>query len=247
MPEVDRVGAGDPRAVEGVGVEHLDGHGLPAARGPSVGESRPALPEASEPSLDLGHQLEHDRVAVRPVVRRVHRVRVVVERCRVLDLDQEHSGKPGAGPVLVELVRQFLFDAVVARQLEALTEVGLQVGVRRCFSPAGQTRREVPVVDDQRVAGVGMVVVAPRQQHPRGQVHVTSPERREPLAANPHVLDVLGFLLREVVNGRHFLVEGQADYLIGRRIHRQALGHGVEVARLARPLLALAFVWGQLD
>ena len=165
----------------------------------------------------------------------------------MLDLDQQHAGETGSRPVLVELVRKLLLDPVVAGQLKTLAEIGFQIGIRRRFPPSREARRKVPMGDDKRIARTRMIVVAPRQQHPRGQIHVATPEFREPFAANLDVLHVFGFLLRKVLHGRHFLVECEADHLRCRRIQRQPLRPGIEVARLACPLLPFPLVGRQLD
>ena len=129
--KVDRIRAGDPAAVEVVGIEHLHRHRFPAARRPAVHEARPALADAAERLLDFRDQLVGDGVAVRTEVRGVHRVGVVVVRVGVLDLDDQNARKVGRGPVLVELVRLLLLDPVVASQVEALAVLGLQVRIGR--------------------------------------------------------------------------------------------------------------------
>ena len=148
--------------------------------------------------LDLRHQLLHDRVAVRAVVRRVHRVRVVVERRRVLDLDEQHPRKALAGPVLVELPPVLLLDAVVAREREAFAVVRREVRVGRRLAPVADARREVAVIDDERVPRFRMSVETLRQQDPRAEEHVASPELREQLAPDAEVLHVFRFFCLEV-------------------------------------------------
>ena len=190
--EVDRVGAGRPAAVVLVGVEHLHGERLPAARRAAVHEARPALAEAAEPLLDLGDELVRDRIAVRAEVLRVHRVRVVVVRVRVLDLDDEEAREARARPVLVELVRLLLLDAVVAVELEALASTRASgSGSGGVSRKPSKVVREVAVEDRQRVARLGMLVEALGQQHVRAEVHRPAPELRQPLALDPDVLDVL--------------------------------------------------------
>ena len=67
-------------------------------------------------------------------------------------------GKFGRGPLLVELVRLFLLDAVVAGEVKALAVVGLQVGIGRRGAEAVEIVDEVVVEDDQREMRVGMFV-----------------------------------------------------------------------------------------
>ena len=98
--EVDRVGAGDEGAVVVVGIEHLDGEGLPAAGRAAVEEARPALADAAKLLFDGGHQLGFDGVAVGAEVGGVHGVAVVVERVGVLELDDEEARGVGGGPLL---------------------------------------------------------------------------------------------------------------------------------------------------
>ncbi len=141
--EVDRIRAGDERAVVVIGIEHLDGHRFPAAGGSAVDEARPALADATELLLDRRNQLRLDRIAVRAEIRRVHRIRVVVVRVGVVDLGDQDAREVRARPLLVELVGLLLLDAVVSRQVEALAVVGREVRVRRLRPEAAEVRVEV--------------------------------------------------------------------------------------------------------
>ncbi len=129
--EVDRIRAGDVGAVERVRIEDLRGHRFPAAGRSAVHEARPAGAEAAVLLLEIRDQLVDDGVAVRPQVGGVHRVRVVVVRVGVLDLDHEHAREPGRRPVLVELIRLLVLDPVVAIQVEALRVLALHVRIGR--------------------------------------------------------------------------------------------------------------------
>ena len=134
--EVDRVGAGGKRAVVVVGIEDLNGQGLPAAGRAAIDEARPALADAAKLLFDRRDQLVLDGVAVGADVGRVHRVGIVVVGIGVLDLDDEHARKSGRDPLLIELVGLLLLNAVVTGQMKSFAVVGLEVriGRRRCGS-----------------------------------------------------------------------------------------------------------------
>ena len=80
------------------GIKDLRGERFPSAGRAAVHEPRPAGADAAELLLEVGDQLVGDRVAVRAEVLRVHRVRIVVVRVGVLDLDEE-SCADSRGPV----------------------------------------------------------------------------------------------------------------------------------------------------
>ena len=194
--------------------------------------------------LEVGQQLLDDGVTPGAGVGRVDGVAVVVERCRVLDLDHDDAREAGSRPLLVELVRVLLLDDVVAGEVEAGGEVGLQCRVRRLGTEAGERVRKVPVIDEQRIARLGMRVPALGQQHVGADVHRPAPELRQQLALDALVADVF-----RVGRPRDL-----GDDLVERDGHRPALrldahlGRGaVEVAGRAVPLLALATVHRQLD
>ena len=188
--EVDRIGAGREAAVELVRVEDLRRQRLPSPGRPAVGETRPALPDAAEPLFDVRQQLVHDRVPVGAEVGRVHRVRIVVVGVCVLDLDDDHARHVRSGPLFVEGVGVLLLDSVVALQVETLAVFGLEIGVGGHFAKAPELRGEVPVVDDQRIASLGMLVEALGYEHPCAELHRPPPERRQELALDLDVLDV---------------------------------------------------------
>ena len=92
VAEVDAVGAARPGPVEEVGVEDLEGQRLqPPWLDPAVEHPGPALADPPEGGLDVRDQLLRDRVAVRPVVGRVHLIRVAQRPGPVEDEDD----KPG--------------------------------------------------------------------------------------------------------------------------------------------------------
>ena len=185
-----------------------------------------------------------DRVAVGAEVRRVHGVRIVVVRVRVLDLDDQEPREARAGPVLVELVRVLLFGPVVARPVEAVAVHGLQVRVRGRLAEAVEVVRKVTVVDDERIPRLRVRVPAFRQQHVRAEEHRPPPELREELALDADVLDVLR--VRRIGNRRDDLVEDETDGAAPLRVDRQLLRRAEEIARRPVPLLALAPVHREL-
>ena len=66
----------------------------------------------------------------------------------MLDLDDQQTRKFRRNPLLVELVRLFLLDAIVAGQVKALAVIGLQIGIGRLGAKAleivGESGRERP-------------------------------------------------------------------------------------------------------
>jgi len=247
VTKVDGVGAGDPGAVVIVGIEHLHGHRDPAARAATEDEPRPTLTDAAKALFDLGDEFVLDGVAVRPVVRRVDAVGVVVEGRRVLDLDQQHARETLAGPGLEELPLELLLDAVVTRELEALAVVGLERGIGRRLAPARRRRRKVAVVDHERIARARMVVEALRQGDEGAEVRVATPELRETLAADADVFDPRRVL--ELRQRRDDLAQYQLRQRACVESATPAQRHGsrVEIARLLAPLLTFALVGGQLE
>ena len=191
-----------------------------------------------------GIELLHDGVPVRSQVLRVHRVGVVVVRVRVLDLHDDHAREAGSRPVLVELVRPLLLRAVVALPLEAVGEVGLQVGVGRLLAPAAEGVREVAVVDHQGVARLRVLVEAEGQEEHRPQVHVPAPELREQLAADALVADVLRVLRRGM--GGIAWSRAIATGACALRVELDLARRAQEVAGGTIPLLPFPAVHGKL-
>src|SRR5205814_9079048 len=90
-----------PRAAEEVRMEDLQRERFPSARRAAVEPARPRLLDDAELLLDLGNELLHDRVAVRADVHRVHGVRIVEVRRRVLEGDGDEARKVVADPYLI--------------------------------------------------------------------------------------------------------------------------------------------------
>src|SRR6185503_15119636 len=111
-------------------------------------------------------------------------------RIRVLDFDDDEARKVWSGPLLVKIVRLLLLNAVVARQLESFTVVGLEIRIRRRFAKAIEISGEMAVHDDERITSVGMLVETRGQQDVRTEMHRTSPELRQAFALNLQVPDV---------------------------------------------------------
>ena len=176
-------------------------------------------PMPAEALLDVRDELLDDGVAVGAEVRRVHGVRIVVVRVRVLDLDDQEPREARAGPVLVELVGVLLFGPVVARPVEAVAVHGLQVRVGGRLAEAVEVVRKVPVVDDERIPRLRVRVPAFRQQHVRAEEHGPAPELRQEIALDADVLDVLR--VRRIGNRRNHLVEDETDGAAPLRVDRQ--------------------------
>ena len=102
---------------------------FPAAGRSAVDEARPSLTDGAELFFQHRNQFGFDGVAVRTEIRRVHCVGIVVVRIGVVDLRDQDAREVWRDPLLVELVRFFLLDAVVAGDVEAVTVVGLEIRV----------------------------------------------------------------------------------------------------------------------
>ncbi len=130
----------------------------------------------------------------------------------MLHLDDDEPREIRTGPLPVEAVGVLLPDPVVAGELEPLAVVGLEVGVGRLLPEPGERVGKVTVVDDERIAGLGMLIEPLGQKHAGAQVHRASPETGEQLAPYPDVLDVLR--VRRRWNGRDLLIQRDRDQLI---------------------------------
>ncbi len=123
----------------------------------------------------------------------------------MVDLYNQKARELWADPLLVELVRLLLLDAVVAGDVKALAVVGLQVRIGRLSAEIAHAIGKVIVKNHQRKMRIGMVVEAFRHQHNRRQIHGPSPELRQQLALDFQVPDILRiFRLRD---WRDFLIE----------------------------------------
>ena len=168
--EVHRIRAGDESAVVVVGIEHLHGQRFPSAGRAAVHEARPALlrhaaTESAELFLDGWDELSLDGFAVGTDVGRVHCVAVVIERVRMLQLDDQKARLVWLRPVLEVLVRFLLLDAVVAGKMKALGVVGLQIRVRRRLAKIAEAGNKVIVKDQQWIVRCGMGVETFRHHH----------------------------------------------------------------------------------
>ena len=156
--EVDRVGAERPAAVEGVGVEDLEGEGDPAAGGAAVGDAGLAVADAAEQLFDVGDQLVRDGLAVGAVVGGVDLVGVA------------------QGSVAVEV-----------QEDHARGVVGIPVGGEGGAGAhhavdGGVAGAEAANVDAQRVAAVGFLVETARQDDAGAEVDGASVEVAQELA-----------------------------------------------------------------
>ena len=148
--EIDRIRTRDERTVVEIRMHHLHGERFPAAGRSAVDEPRPARAERAEFLFDRRNQFLLDRAAIRTDVERIDRVRIVVKRIRVLQFHDQHAREILRGPLLVEPVRLFLLDAVVAVQMETFAVVGLEVRIRWRGAEAIEIRHEMIMEDDQR-------------------------------------------------------------------------------------------------
>ena len=85
----------------------------------------------------------------------------------MLNLDHENPRKLRRDPLLILLVRLFLLDVVVTREMESLRIVRLQFRIGRCGAEVINAADEVVVKDHQRETRLRMFVKTFRYQHHR--------------------------------------------------------------------------------
>ena len=203
---------------------------------------RPAAGQAAKLLFDGRQQLGLDGVAVGTEVGGVDRIRVVIKRVGMLDLDHQDAGKARADPLLVLVVRLLLLDAVVTRQVEALRVVRLEVGIGWGGAKVVHAVHKVVVKDGDGEVGVGVFVETLRHQDDGGEIHRCAPEPGQQLALDPDVANVLGVRLRG--NGRDGFAE--PDSKSGMTVDVDLDRLGIEIARSEIPVLAFAAVRRQL-
>ncbi len=69
----------------------------------------------------------------------------------MLHLHNQNPRKVRPGPLLVELVRLFLLDPVVPRDMKSLTIVGLQIRIGRLSAKVRKITHEMIVKNCQRI------------------------------------------------------------------------------------------------
>src|SRR6185437_11631771 len=89
--------------------------------------------------------------AVWSEISRVHRVRIVVVRIRVLNLHDEKPREVWSRPILVKLVSLLLNDAVVTGEMEPFAVIRLQIRIGRQFAKAVEVGGKMAVIDDERI------------------------------------------------------------------------------------------------
>ncbi len=203
--EVDGVGARDECAVVVIGIKHLHGDRFPAAGAATVDEARPALANGTELLFERGDEFGLDGFAVGAEVGGVDGVGIVVVGIRVIDLRDEQTREFRCDPLLVKLVLLFLLDAVVAGDVEAFAEVGLQIRIGRLGAEAFEVVIEVIFKNCEREVRAGMLVEAFGDEDVGAEKHWAAPEFCEELALDAHVADVFGVFGRG--DGGNFLIE----------------------------------------
>src|SRR5688500_7844529 len=129
----------------------------------------------------------------------------------MLDLDDDHPREVRTSPFLIELVRVFLTNLVVAGEFEALVVIRFEIGIWWRLTKAAKIRREVSVKNHEWITRVRTRIKALWQQYVGAEVHRTSPKISQQLALNLDVFDVLGFFRRS--NRRNLLIKFELDRL----------------------------------
>ena len=240
-PEVDRIGVVGPRAaVVGRVVEHL-GERDPAAGRTAGHDARVRLADQPEVLLDVRDQLFVDGVAVGSVVGRVEAVGVVEVGRRMLQYDRDHAWEVVTHPCLREFVARLAHATRLSPHLREQRIAGRRLG----GESEHRVQCEVPLLDHERVAHVGVLVEAARQQHDRAQVHGVAPPTGKDVALDPDALHPLRV-------GRHLdrgdlAGELELDHVVARRIDPDPAGLTEVVARRECPALPLPLVLGRPD
>src|SRR5581483_9702750 len=153
---------------------------------------RPTLTDSAKFLLDIRDQFGFYSVPVWTQIGRVHRIGIVIVRVGVLYLNDKKTGEMRCSPLLVKFVRLLLLDAVITRNVEALTIVGLQIRIGRLGSKSIKISREMAVINRQRKACFGVLIEAFRNENIRAEIHGPAPEFGQQLRPNSNVSDVFG-------------------------------------------------------
>ena len=129
----------------------------------------------------------------------------------MVDLRDQNAREVWSDPLLVELVLLLLLDAIIAGDVEAVAEVGLEIRVGGLGAEALEVVVEVIFENGQREMRVGMRVEAFGDENVGAEIHSAAPEFGEQLALDAHVPDVFGVFGR--IDGRDFLIEGDGNVL----------------------------------
>src|SRR4030095_11565397 len=97
-------------------------------------------------------------IAIWTEVGRVHRIRVVVVRIRMLNLDDDQARKIGSSPFLIKLVGILLLNLVVTFEMKTLAIFRLEIWIRRGFAEAVEVGRKVTVENHEGIMSVGMTI-----------------------------------------------------------------------------------------
>ncbi len=130
VAEVYRIGTGGITAIVLIRIENLHSQGLPAAGGAAIGESRPTLSDAAEPTFDFGNQFIGDGIAIGSQVFRVDRIGIIIVRVRMFDLYGKDPGKARSRPLLIEVIGFPLFDLLIICDAESGARIVRQVLLR---------------------------------------------------------------------------------------------------------------------
>src|ERR1700678_1138845 len=211
--EVDGIRAGGIRTVVTVGIENLRSKSLPAAGRTAIGCSRPALAYPTIGLLDHWDEFVIQCGTVRSHIGGVDRVGIVIVRIGILNVEKDDAGENACDPILIELV------AVLGPQLLVAFGGGWwRRGKERYGS--GEVCVVVVLKNHERIAGIGVLVEAVRQQNPGAKVHIATPKLAELVASESDEFEPfrggtpgrnLDRILISARDGRDDLVERELD------------------------------------
>ena len=160
----------------------------------------------------------------------------------MLNRHRDHAREVVVGPRPLEVVSRLAHPARLAHHLgEELRATRRRL--RR--EPEGGFQLEVVRFEDDRVAQLRMLVVAPGQQDDGPQIQGVSPPFAQDAALDLHAPDPLG--VRRRLDGWNHVGEFEADRRLRCRVHCHALRGADEVARRERPALAFPLILRRPD
>ena len=219
VAKVDGIRTGGKRRSVEVRVEDLVGEGDPAAGGSAGQHAGPRLANDPEAFFDGRNQLLHDGVAVGTAVVRIHTVRVVVVRRRMLQRHVDEARRRRCLPVAIER--------------PSATEAA-----RRC-------RREVALLVVDRIALCRVAVVARRKQNRRAELDRVAPPLAEDLTLDADSLDEFG--IRRRLPRRDDFVGDEADRLAARGGEGYFDRRAIQIPGRLLPVLSFPLIHVQPD
>src|SRR6184192_3357047 len=149
--KINRVGIQRPCPAKKIGIKHLRRQGLPSSGRSSRQHTRIRFRYHPKVRFEIRNHLFHQRIAIRSVVHRVHRVRIVVILRRMLKRHCDHSRKILRIPRLIKLVSRLTVQ--VRQRRPQFRRNGPVLG----RESEGRLKTEMVLFVNRRIARVGML------------------------------------------------------------------------------------------